>query len=83
MNKMVVTNLRLPENDWLQIKTIAAELGMSINEYLNYLIQDLSAKRQLSPNITKRNFVWDLDNLAGIKNKPLGALSKEDKIIYG
>ena len=83
--KIVVTNLRIPEDDWLQIKAIAAELGMSANGYVNWLIRDLSTKRSFGIVNTDESgqTIWDLPILAVKKNKPMGILSKEDKAIYG
>lgn len=82
-SKKVVTNLRIDREDLLQIKAMAAELGMSVNEYVNYLVKDLSAKRELlgekfvSP-------IWKLSEISRrVKVKPLGKSSSEDKIIYG
>lgn len=79
----VTTNLRMDSTDWLQVKTMAAELGMSTNQYINYLIKDLAVKRQMAVNPSKNDTIWNLSKLASIVNKPLGALSKEDNIIYG
>lgn len=85
--EMVVTNLRIDRDDYLQVKTWAAELGMSINEYVKYLIQSLSQRRALTKNWQakprRKYSLWDLGKLAqGLKIKPMGA-SEEDKIIYG
>lgn len=81
--KIVVTNLRIPETDWLQVKTMAAELGMSINEYVNFLIRDCSARRQLATTIKETESIWNLEKLATMKNKPVGQLSQEDETVYG
>ncbi len=88
--EMVVTNLRLPKSDWVLIKTLAAEAQMSLNEYLNYLINIISKARGLGVSLKKvplkprkRDSIWDLPHLAkGLKRKPMG-LSPEDEIIYG
>ena len=83
MNKKVVTNLRIDREDWFQLKSEAGELGMSVNEYINYLLRDLSARRNLNPDKKTAPF-WKLGEL-GKKFKPKGAgeLSADDKIIYG
>lgn len=89
MNKPFVTNLRINRDDWLQLKTVAAELGMSVNEYINYLIRDLSAKRELLPD-TKPNQasrknapIWRLGDIAKrIKKAPMGKLSADDTTVY-
>lgn len=89
MAKKIVTNLRIDENDWLQVKTVAAEFGMSINEYINYLLQNTLSKAQFGypkkSKIRKRKSIYDLlpALLKGRrKDKGLG-LSEDDKIIYG
>ncbi|OGH17392.1 MAG: hypothetical protein A3C22_01280 [Candidatus Levybacteria bacterium RIFCSPHIGHO2_02_FULL_37_10] len=90
MSKKIVTNLRVDENDWLQIKTMAAEMGMSVNEYVNYLIKDLSLRRELftDKKIAKKKArelapIWKLGEIAKrVKSSPLGELSSDDKLIY-
>lgn len=81
-NKMVITNLRINKNDWLQLKTMAAELGMSANEYINFLIEDFSKKRTFPSKIKSSSSFWDLSRFSKIIDKPMG-MSKDDKIIYG
>lgn len=88
MARKIVTNLRIDENDWLQVKTVAAELGMSVNEYINYLIQNTVSKAQFGyPKRTRiqRKSIYDLLP-ALLKNKHKKEsfeLSEDDKIIYG
>jgi len=90
MSKPIITNLRISKHDWLQLKAIAAELGMSVNEYVNYLIRDLSAKRELLPDMkSTRNIsrkaapIWALGDIAKrIKPTPVGKLSPDDTVIY-
>jgi len=82
---MVVTNLRVPKTDWLQIRVLAAEAGMSVNEYINFLIKDISLKKELAEEIKKRIDdlpIWELDKIAATKGKGKG-LTEEDKVIYG
>lgn len=90
MAKKVVTNLRIDENDWLQVKAMAAEAGMSINEYLNLLTQNVISKARFGFPIKfhrggKRKSIYDL--LPSLLKKRHKAetfeLSEEDKIIYG
>lgn len=84
---IVVTNLRLPRSDWLEIKTIASEQGMSFNQYVRSLIRNMGSAQELigtwtSP--TKRRTgknIWDLPELAKMKRKPMG-LSPDDDLIY-
>lgn len=89
MARKIVTNLRIDEADWLRIKSMAAGLGMSANQYIIELIESVSVKQELGLDLTdfegeenKRYSIWNLPNLANIKDKPMG-LSKEDEIIYG
>lgn len=82
MSKKIVTNLRIDEEKWLQIKSQASEMGMSVNEYINYLITDLSTKRELITDFDKAP-IWQLPEIhKKIKSKPMG-LSEDDEIIYG
>lgn len=82
MAKKIVTNLRINEADWLQLKSEAGELGMSVNEYINFLLRDQSLRRRLNPKKEDAPF-WRLGELSKIKSEPLGELSEDDKIIYG
>lgn len=86
MAKKIVTNLRIDENDWLRIKAMAAEAGLSVNEYITSLIKTISTKIELAldqKEFTEKAYsIWDLPKLAKIKDQPMG-LSEEDKIIYG
>lgn len=82
--QMVVTNLRMEKNAWRQVKAEAGELGMSANEYLNYLAKSFSLARSLGAKKYVRAPIWDLPDLAKkySRSKGLG-LSKEDVLIYG
>lgn len=87
---IIVTNLRVEKNLWLQIKQLASEVGMSANEYMNLITQQAVSKASLTiPAKThikrKRKNIYDaLLSLSNkkYKRKPLG-LSENDKIIYG
>lgn len=89
MAKKIVTNLRIDENDWLQVKTIAAELGMSVNEYINYLLQNTTSKAQFGyPKKSKKRSgksIYDLlpSLLKKQYRRKTFELSEDDKIIYG
>lgn len=83
---MVISNIRMPEADWLQVKAAAGDLGMSINQYLNFVVEKCTFTRSLSKKPQKIKLkhasLWDLPMLVkNIKNKPMG-LSKEDEEIY-
>lgn len=86
MDKMIVTNLRMEVNDYLQAKARAGELGMSVNEYFNWLAE-IDAKPLEKPKKRRKRLVSVYEAFAGIgknkiKVKPMG-LSEEDEIIYG
>lgn len=88
MAKKIVTNLRIDEQDWLRVKAMAAEFGISANQYLTQLIESFSLKQELaleekkSTTKNKKYSIWNLSALARIKDKPMG-FSEEDEIIYG
>lgn len=89
---MVVTNLRLPKEDLLMIKSAAAGSGMSVNEYITVFMRQALIAQVLgySPSKVaetmkkgKRDPIWDWPNLhKKIKFQPMG-LSQDDKLIYG
>jgi len=83
---MVTTNLRIPYSDWIQIKTMAAESGMSVNEYIRLTVQGLSNIRSLVGHWVNPKkgalTIWDLPKLSKGENKPLG-ISADDELIYG
>jgi len=85
--EIVTTNLRLPREDWLQVKTEAAEEGISFNERVKNIIWECGTRQQLiatTPTREKKKkyTIWELGELAKIKDKPMG-MSEEDKVIYG
>ena len=83
---IIVTNLRVDKNLWLQIKSMAAAADLSVNEYIIRIIQEISVKKELALDkkgvAVKTRSIWDLPKLAKIEDKPMG-LSEEDEIIYG
>jgi len=82
---MVVTNLRMPRSDYLQVKAMAGELGMSVNEYINSIIKDTTRtrmmKKDVSPRHQNESILEAFDRIAKISGKPMG-WSKEDEAIY-
>ena len=83
MTQMVVTNLRMEQPDWLQIKAMAGEVGMSANKYINQLIRKTAIKEEMGMiKESKKMTIWDLPKIASKKNKPMG-MSEEDEVIYG
>ena len=89
--KIIVTNLRIPENLWLQVKTNAYSLGLSANEYIKELIHESTRKEffaykekkttHRSKKVRLYEPLWRLLEKP-YKRKPMGA-SEDDKIIYG
>ena len=74
--KIIVSNIRIPESDWLQVKAVAGDLGMSVNQYINYALERFTIMRELSKESIKRkkrrDSIWDLPKMARrIKMKPL------------
>lgn len=90
-SNIVVTNLRINKHDWLDIKVRAAERGMSVNQYINYLLDKISLleelgflERKRSPRKRKKHSFWDLpETLKNVKLGPAQEASEDDKIIYG
>jgi hypothetical protein len=86
MEQTITTNLRLPYADWLQVKSLAAESGMSTNEYLKLIIQGLGNVRSLVDHWVNPQrgtaTIWDLPKLAKKRDKPLG-ISPDDELVYG
>lgn len=86
-NDMVITNLRLPRQDWLMIKTLAAEEGKSFNEYVNWLVGDMGKRVMIFGSMArlkkkeKMTLVYLRKKIAETKGKKL-ELSEDDKIIY-
>ncbi|MBI4066784.1 hypothetical protein HY407_00220 [Candidatus Gottesmanbacteria bacterium] len=88
---IVTTNVRIPKNQYMQAKNNAADLDMSLNEYINTLIEEdtkntffghkgkkvTGAKKEDSPY----QALLDLAKKP-YKPEPMGA-SEDDKIIYG
>lgn len=82
MSDLITTNLRISRNEWLKLKSMAAELGLSANEYILYLIRNFSGQRQLGIKAgDKPSPIWALPQLASIKSKGL-ELSKDDLELY-
>lgn len=78
-----MTNLRMERNDYMQAKIMAGEMGMSLNQYFNYLATN-SVRSGAYEKKTKTTFSMALRDLVKSKSKfvPLG-LSDEDETIYG
>lgn len=84
--RMIISNIRMLENDWFAVKAAASDLGMSINQYINFVVEKCTLNRALAKKPQKiklkHDSIWDFPELAKkIKAKPMG-LSKEDEEIY-
>jgi antitoxin component of RelBE/YafQ-DinJ toxin-antitoxin module len=77
----ISTSIRVEKATWRQIKAVAAEFGMSANQYINYLIEKLIAKQELGEYIQEKSEepIWRLNDLPTKRGK---GLKKEDKQIY-
>lgn len=89
MNK-VVTNWRTDTDTYLRAKSLATSLGMSVNEYISYMVDVVGRSEFLGvkPKLSKKSArkdpyapMWELLEKP-YKRKPMG-LSDEDKVIYG
>lgn len=83
-NKTVVSNIRVPYDEWTKIRVNAAEMGMSINEYIRFIINQISIKQELTPPAKTKKVdypIWKIYKLASKKKKGKG-LSIEDKVVY-
>lgn len=81
---MVTTNVRIPVADWLEVKSAAGEIGMSINEYFNFSARAITTSRQLfSPQKKGKNRYEEIWRIIKQKtvDKPMG-WSEEDEAIY-
>lgn len=90
--KMIISNVRFPESDWLTARVIARELGMSMNQFLYSAMQ--TETKRLSLGVAKSKTGRQkrvtgygaldalLREVKKMKDKPMGA-SEDDKIIYG
>lgn len=84
MSQTITTNLRIDKDEWSQLKVMAAELNMSVNQYVKYLLRHLSAKRILHAHFPDRSKlpIWRLGEIGEKMKIEPGKLSEEDKIIY-
>lgn len=89
MPKIIVSNIRFPEDEWIELKAAAYSMGMSANEYIRYLNQVDSARSMTGVKKRRARKLKGYDALRGLigiasraRGKPMGA-SEEDKIIYG
>lgn len=83
---IVTTNLRIPRDELIRIRILAAETGMSTNEFIRQTLNGLSKRMGLGVKAEKSEkiSIWDLvrimENTENYGNKY--ELSKEDQNIY-
>jgi len=85
---MVVTNLRMEEANYLAVKALAGEAGMSVNEYVNTIVWEYFGKKQLGIKPEKksrrsRKSFWDIYKIMDGKTYEGMGASEDDKLIYG
>lgn len=84
-SKTVVSNIRLPEDEWLEAKSAAASLGLSFNQYIRQSLRTETVKSITGiKKVTSKATGYEaLDKLikTKFKRRPMGA-SENDKIIY-
>ena len=51
--EIVVTNLRIPKQQWIEIKVRSAELGISANEYIKKILTATTNLESISDIIKK------------------------------
>jgi len=85
--KIVVSNVRFPYQDWMVVKSSAAEMNMSINDYFQYLsntetIRKMTGIKKIPKKTTGYEAMDALLKFAKThKGKPMGA-NEDDKAIY-
>ncbi len=87
--KIVVSNIRLPIDDWMQLKFSASAMNMSNNEYIKHVIRAdavksiTGVKKVKLTSKAKAYAAFDkfLEFAMTHKGKPMGA-NEDDKIIY-
>lgn len=87
MQKIIISNIRVPEEDWLSFKATAASRGMSINQYMIYLGRQDSIKSitGTSSPISRKIGYEAMDEFIKLARKNRGrgmGASEDDKIIY-
>lgn len=89
MNQMVVTNLRIPMDDYERVRALAGEERVSINSFINSHIKKVVhtypfGKKAGVKKKKKINFYASMLELSNRKTKDkLMDANEDDKIIYG
>lgn len=85
---MVITNLRLPKTEYIQMKILAANAGVSVNEYIRKAVKQSAVQKMMAVETvpqksTVSSFYDDMLKLA--KSAPhvkVYDVSDDDAIIY-
>ena len=83
----VVTNLRIPEDEYRRQKLLAVEDGGSFNEYVVRALRDKAMEKRFGKTVRRKgrkDFYEAMEEMLADKtpNQPMG-LSEEDMVIYG
>ena len=85
---IVVSNIRIPKDEWINLKSAASSHDMSVNEYIRYMsrvmnIKTITAAKKVKPSKDPYQALKDLVDFAStVKREPMG-INEDDKIIYG
>lgn len=87
MSTMITTNVRMWNEDLMQTRMMAGELGMSFNEYINWInkanFASLSIEGKRVGGKKKKLLLINMAKGARrIKSVPDSGFSEDDKIIY-
>lgn len=87
--QMVVTNLRMPQSEYTQMKISAASAGVSVNEYIRRIVKYSAMEKMFATKISPdksviTSFYDDMLKLAqSVPNIRHYDVSDDDAIIYG
>lgn len=86
---MVVSNIRMPQSEYRQLKSLAASAGVSINEYIRTTIKSTAMKKIMAVDQKLKTdridgFYKDMLELANsVPNIKVHDVTDEDAVIYG
>jgi hypothetical protein len=82
-HKMITTNIRLSQPDWLETKAISAQLGMSLNEYVTTVVVNANKSKAMTKTQQKTDVIWNLSEIAPpIDKYQPKKLNQDDELIY-
>lgn len=86
---IVVTNIRIPQSEYRQIKSVAASMGVSVNEYIrknlqNSVMEDMMAVDKKTEREQIDDFYKEMLDLAhSVPDVKVYDVSDDDAVIYG